>query len=556
MNENNENENLNNEQNQATTETNNMETNNNTNNANIVNEGEQGNTNTPNAENQNNNATNNATNDATNDATNNVQESSKVNAESQTQANNTQNVGENVTFVKTELSEEEKLKKKKRTRNIIIIVSISVAVLLVLIIGGIWLSTSLFNKIKDKNNFKIENVIENVIEEGKEGILTPTEIENNLFNNERLSRYNVVTNFTEDNLAWISGTTNSNENYYICINREGQEILRYKKYNYSTAPDGIREVTAFHNGLAIITNGENKKSVINTAGTVIVAEGDDKCTNIISEDTTFGYIIVEKIDDTYLGTTTMYGIVDSEGNFKVPLSEENEYLKNLGSSAIAKGIYTSGDKIYNIETGKEVERTSSFENHANYYDGKIFCYYEGSLVSDPLTIFSANDLSVIAKSEFELNEGLGGKVGEFSEGKIFIEYPDNNSDNGRVRGFFNEKLEKLIDLSELEITNEPIFIDGYANLVIRERWYTVIDEEGKMLFEPVEGVETCVNLGNRRFYVETEDGECKIIDENNNTIVADVPEMDYYTKGYYVSEDTERFIDTNGKELEITLKQN
>lgn len=448
-----------------------------------------------------------------------------------------------------------KEKKKMDKKTIFIIVG---SIILGLVIIGAIAGAIVFSlKEKDNSNGILDKFLDQQ-QDSQQGIE-----QNEQEEKAQLGSYDVVVNFTEDDLAWVLGRSTADQDfYYVCINRNGETVLQFKQYDYKDAPEGLKEVSGFHNGIAIVTDGENVRKVIDKEGNVIVAEGDDNCTEIISENTRLGYVIVEKVDDTYMGTTTMYGIMDNQGQFKVPLSEDNEELKDLGSAGIAKGIYVTSGKMANIDTGVEVEVDNDFRNRDVYADGKIFSYYKGSIVSEPLIIYSADNLTEIAHSTFELNEGLGGKVGEYSEGKIFIEYPNDNSEE-RTRGFFNEKLEMQIDLSELEITNEPVFIDGYADLLIRDGWYTVIDESGNMLFEPVKGTK-CINLGQKRFYVETEDGECKIIDENNNVIAQPKYEMKgpeeasdethYYTNGYYIADDLEEFVDRNGNKLIVYLK--
>ena len=56
----------------------------------------------------------------------------------------------------------------------------------------------------------------------------------------------------------------------------------------------------------------------------MIEEGDEDCTEILSTDTTLGYVIIKKVDDTYMGTTNSYGVIDNQGKFIIPLSPENE----------------------------------------------------------------------------------------------------------------------------------------------------------------------------------------------------------------------------------------
>ena len=137
----------------------------------------------------------------------------------------------------------------KKKAIIIVVVCIILAVIIVLGIVGELLK----NDVTDKVGTMISNM-EQEREEKKE-------------NGEFFSYY-VYSNFNEDDLAWVKAKYEEEKyittDYYVCVNKNGDTILQYKEYDDESAPDGIKSVTSFHNGIAIVTDGDDNKRVINT----------------------------------------------------------------------------------------------------------------------------------------------------------------------------------------------------------------------------------------------------------------------------------------------------
>ena len=430
---------------------------------------------------------------------------------------------------------ESKLEQEKRNNKKTIIIVVSI-IIIILIVCSIIATSS--EKRRTDRILNTLNITQEKSEEKETGETTA---------------YEVVQNFSEDGLSWvyteIKEDLNSND-YYICINRNGESLIKYKEYDYEYAPDGIKEVTGFHNGICIITDGENKKKVIDKEGNVIIAEGDEACTKIISTDTTLGYIIVEKIDDSYKGTNTSYGVVDNQGNFVIPLSEDNAETFGQGElETVAKGIYRKGREIVNIETGAKVETGNEYGDKFINAEGKII-YCNKNLISD-IVVYSSSDLKETARKNVRSIK----TVGNYSDGKFYIEYEDENENKKRV--FLNDNLETVADVSDLEITNVPVFKDGYAGLVIREKWYTVIDGNGKMQFEPADGT-VCINLGNKKFYIES--NKVYTINDEKNSILTQLKEhmkvedKKYWYTDRYIITNLGLYMDTNGEYLKVNLK--
>ena len=428
-----------------------------------------------------------------------------------------------------------KQEKKSNKKTIIIVVSVIIVILIICsIIGAVLKENKKTNSILDS----FDEVQKEREEKEESGEIS----------------YKVVQNFSEDGLAWVTGEAGSPlelKDYYICINKNGENLLQYEKYDYNKSPGGIKEVTAFHNGIAIITDGDNKKKAIDKDGNVIIEEGGENCTKILSTDTTLGYVIVEKTDDSYKGTNTSYGVVDNKGNFVIPLSEDNaETLGQNDLETVAKGIYRKGKEIVNVETGAKVETDYSYGDEFIDAGEKIF-YCNESLLGE-VVVYSSNDLKEIARKSFKEIK----TVGTYSDGKFYIEYEDENEN--KKRGFLNDNLEIVTDLSDLEITNVPVFKDGYAGLVIREKWYTVINENGEMQFEPAEGT-VCINLGDKKFYIES--NKVYTINDEKNNILTQLKEYMkvenkkyWYTDGYIIT-NLGLYMDTNGEYLKVYLKK-
>ena len=238
---------------------------------------------------------------------------------------------------------------------------------------------------------------------------------------------------------------------------------------------------------------------------------------------------------------------------KAAKKENKDPYEKTGLTTIGTGIFRDGSNIVNIATGAVAESGYWYaEDFWEVGDKLVQCNgdYQGDMI-----VYTSDDLKECARKHFySIIE-----VGNFGQGKIFMEY--ELVDEQTRRGFFNENLEEVIDLSELEITNKPIFKDGYAGLVIRDKWYTVIDENGEMQFEPVEmeNDPLCFNLGDKRFYIES-NGKGMIIDEKNNVIAQLTTRMKsdngsyYYSDGYIVGL-TNEFINANGEKLTVYMKK-
>lgn len=444
----------------------------------------------------------------------------------------------NLNGSKTENASTDKTENKSHRKIIIIIVCVFVGILILCAIIGV-VSRNKSTSLPFKSLDEMKEEQQETAERGE------------------FSSYKVYKTFSEDDLAWVIGTSTvdfQDENYFACINRNGETILQFRQYDYNEDKNWIKDVTSFHNGIAIITDGNDKKRVIDTEGNTIIAEGDENCTEILSNATNLGYIIVKKTEDSYLGTRELYGVVDNTGKFVIPLSEENkDPYEKTGLTTIGTGIFRDGSNIVNIATGAVAESGYWYaEDFWEVGDKLVQCNgdYQGDMI-----VYTSDDLKECARKHFySIIE-----VGNFGQGKIFMEY--ELVDEQTRRGFFNENLEEVIDLSELEITNKPIFKDGYAGLVIRDKWYTVIDENGEMQFEPVEmeNDPLCFNLGDKRFYIES-NGKGMIIDEKNNVIAQLTTRMKsdngsyYYSDGYIVGL-TNEFINANGEKLTVYMKK-
>ena len=447
---------------------------------------------------------------------------------------------------KTTNNDSQENKKNRHNKKTIIVVVVCI-ILAVIIVFGI-VGKLLKNDVTDK----LGSMITDMEQEREE------KTENGEF-----FSYQVYSNFTEDDLAWVRAKYEEEKyittDYFVCVNKNGDTILQYKEYDDESAPDGIKSVTSFHNGIAIVTDGDDNKRVINKEGKTLIEEGDEDCTEILSTNTTLGYVIIKKVDDTYMGTTNSYGVIDNQGKFIVPLSPENENPLGKDSlKTIAYGIFRDGSNIINIKDGAIAESTYWYGE--KFWDaGDKIIQYTGDTTKE-MVVYTAKDLKECARKKFR---GVR-EIGNLGEEEIYVEY--RVEDDEIKRGFFNEELKEVLDLSELEITNKPVFKDGYAGLIIRKNWYTVIDENGEMQFEPVKienGDPVCLNLGNKNFYIE-ENGKGKIIDEKNNikaqlkTRIVQNDGVYYYSDGYIESNGSGNgsgeFIDVNGETMKIYFK--
>lgn len=327
-------------------------------------------------------------------------------------------------------------------------------------------------------------------------------------------------------LSWSKNGEN-----WVCVNIDGfAEIVLDKQYT---------EVTDFCNsGYAMVKDSNGIKTLIDRAGNLRLCEYSYICDEILTNDFHANLIVAtQKITEN--GEEKIgYGLInESLGWCKAP-STENEYLKEF-TKGIDGGVLTNekGDKLYFSRIDVVIENVDEFL----FYDSNIAMYRKGT------------DIYLIDKSGE--NERISmkniAKAGEWTEGTIFCELTDGrkvfNDINGKV----------ILDVTNLNIVNTPRFIAGYAGIVVQTEEglkYTVIDEEGKMMFEPKAG-EMCDTLTEKVYRISYLNAEqvrvIEVINEKGEKLFDVASSITYFTNGYAIK-DNEIYVRTDGTELVLT----
>ena len=239
-----------------------------------------------------------------------------------------------------------------------------------------------------------------------------------------------------------------------------------------------------------------------------VPESDEFDSVLVSGD---GYHLVLKRVDEFSGAYDMIGTVDDDGNWIHPLSEDHVFIidgnaggvstsdvvvHNLDGSEASTGV-KNGARIQQVKTlmsylgegmfaleysprGEymmyNAEKNIGFDagkcsGVGEFHDGYLIVRAE-SKVSAPVKIISSEGEIIDPGIQTE-----GGEIGNYSEGVFFV--------NG---GFYDINGALIIDLSEYEIVNVPMFEDNKCYLEMENNEGTIytaeLDHNGAFLSDP------------------------------------------------------------------------
>lgn len=303
-----------------------------------------------------------------------------------------------------------------------------------------------------------------------------------------------------DGVAWINFGLGS----YFCIDKTGKVLFLLK----DASP-----LTDFNNGIAVLDNG----SIIDKTGKIIMSKERGGYDEVILKDYFFdlnnetkiynGVVFVEKKIESYKGNEIKIGAIDNTGNWIIEPTN-----KITTAEYVRDGIYYVGQKTsQNTKTGEN-------ESEETYFD--------------------INSRSILGKNEAE--KKVSTKLKFYGSG--FYE----EGITGKL------KKEEVINLSKYGNGNSARgiqasdFVDGYSVVSIGSGgdgiWYTIIDKNGKEMFEPKKGYQ----LGELSCGLLEVDNS--YIDVNGNTVIKDIHSRKFSEDVSYV-EDKGYYIDKKGKKL-------
>ena len=120
--------------------------------------------------------------------------------------------------------------------------------------------------------------------------------------------------------------------------------------------------------------------------------------------------------------------------------------------------------IYNLDTNNMYD--------AKEYDGKLAGVYK-----DGYIVYKDGDVVYLvdknASKSLVATVSENDKTGQYSDDLLFIK-----------NSFYDKNGNKIIDLKNEKITNTPVFVNGYALIIIDGKYFTVIEKEtGAYLFD-------------------------------------------------------------------------
>lgn len=315
-------------------------------------------------------------------------------------------------------------------------------------------------------------------------------------------------------------------NRWVCVNIAGNaEIVLGEEYT---------KVTDFCNSMfAIVEDESGIKTLIDRSGDCRLCEYSYTCDEIITNDFHASMAVAtQKVKEN--GKEQIgYGIIGDTLGWIKPPSTKNEYLKEF-TKGIDGGVLTNekGDKLYFHTTGKIVENVDEFL----FYDATTAMYRKGT------------DIYLIDKSGENERVSMKNiaKAAEWTEGVIYCELTDGKKVFNNING------DVILDVSHLDIINEPRFINEYAGILFNTdegTKYTVIDIKGNMQFDPRPG-EMCDTLTAKVYRVNDAEG-LRVIDEKGKTLFNVDKSITYFTNGYALKDEKD-YVTTDGTVLKIT----
>ncbi|MBR2476705.1 MAG: hypothetical protein IKB50_01060 [Clostridia bacterium] len=241
-----------------------------------------------------------------------------------------------------------------------------------------------------------------------------------------------------------------------------------------------------------------------------------------------GYHIVKKTEDNYDGYKVFFGVVDSEGNWNQPLSEEFIFAKaykekakiNLNMNSenfiyLGDGVFIASKCIivqypgrqeivmqgsgsfrvvnedcyfYNVKN--KVQKEFEAEYLTPYVNGYMLMSKSESAIS-PNPYFSIDEKGTISKLPCVIDSWLHLNFSAYSDGVFFAE--------GK---FFDIEGNVVLDISKYDLygkeygdsSEAPYFVDGKCTIKFRNDggslYKAVIDKQGNFVEEPTKIAET------------------------------------------------------------------
>lgn len=337
--------------------------------------------------------------------------------------------------------------------------------------------------------------------------------DNNPSNNDNAIKIGRILTGYHEGLMFIDSANNIEIHTISCIDKTGKNV-------FSIEASSI--ISGFHNGLALVM--QEKAVLCDKTGKIITAQelggtSFDVYNSKIFED---GYILVNKT------TTSFQGSVNEMAVFNSDLEKIVDFSSDL---------YTWCNDDYRYAG-------------TTYYNGYLFDRGITSSVLDLRTGIRSENLAEWVENIELKNESDFLITGEEFEKYYIYDYREVLSSDE-----YDPKRTPIIDFSEtggrIRSKNQigTGFVDGYAALVfevedseVDERnYFTIIDESGAFLFEPIEtqGVIGQIAYDNGFFVLNTSNGYIEVYNQSGKVATKsyEKPTGSYWYIDFDISDD-------------------
>lgn len=323
--------------------------------------------------------------------------------------------------------------------------------LILIIISGFLVWFFIFKEDDKKNNDKDNNIVD------KEDNNDNEENDNNEGNDddsedEKLNYYGNTYVFSEG-VAWLK------DSFYIyLINDKGKVLNKYDGRIYDGYFDF--EDSTFNDGYAMVGN-----DLYNSKGEKVKLEEDYTEISYYGE----GLLVVTIKDENYKGTTIEKGIYDlNNKKYNLELDDDITSITYLGDRMYL--IYYGDDReyfVYDSATKKEF-------SIGDRYDVLKTDYKDGYIIYQDTNAYEVYSIDRDGNKKLIVGNSRHAQIGQYSDGLVFI----NDA-------FYDLNGNKVIDLKDEGVKNNPMFINGYALVFFDTGYFTILNKETKeYMFEP------------------------------------------------------------------------
>ena len=442
---------------------------------------------------------------------------------------------------KPAVKEDNEKKKKKNSKFgfIVIVIVVVVAILAGLIyyygedFEFFEENTSKKSKNKEEKN-QIENTV--VIEENKidvNEIIDPKKEDKTLITTSKRDFKN--------GRAWSKSNGS-----WICIDENGEVVFKLT--------EEYTDVTDFENANYSMISNYTNKAIINKNGDLITTDKDNQAFDrIVSDDVTAGCAVVQKNVSTSEKKEIQYGIIGFEGNWLLNLSADNDFLKEYKSCGV-QNVLINGDEVYFISDAKKVRTKNGNITRVIAEDDDYIYFYTMKNKLIKVRKNASGDVQVVKKDIQE--------IGKYENGVVYIHtstYNKKKKKKNENKAYFDLNGKEQIKITEKNVIKvSEVSENGTYGIITRKSgkdYITLIDKDGKKIFEPIEGALECKYLGEGKFfmaYSNEDNSESYVLDESGNRIYSALI-MGEYEDGYAIK-DNNNYVDEKGMVLTIMDK--